>query len=296
MPIVTGCATPIRYDTRGSGPGVLLVAGTGYPAATWPPEIVDGLARSHTVVTFDHRGTGASPGSPDDYTTRTFAEDAAAVLDAAGTGPAHIVGHSVGGRVAQWLAADRPDIVLSVTLASTGPGRVLGDRLPATGVPIRTVLRLEALGYEGFIRDLQRRTFFTSSFVREHPDRVRWLGDAFWNDRPTLEEYLKHVIARQNHDASGILAGFRVPTLVIVGELDDHQGDTGSHREQAQHLADRIPGARMEILPGVVHGVFWERAEQMGEVLTDWLAGLTPTSRSSHVAPTGDEIEGGRGR
>jgi pimeloyl-ACP methyl ester carboxylesterase len=281
MPVVTVGSTTIRYETRGSGPTVLFIAGTGYPAATWPPEVIDGLAGRYTVLTFDHRGSGASPGAPGDYTTRVFAGDAAAAIDAAGLGPVHVVGHSMGGRVAQWLAADHPDMVSSAILASTGPGRVIGDRLPATGVPIRTVLRLESLGYEGFIRDLQRRTFFTPEFVRERPDQVRWLGDAFWDHRPRLEDYLKHVLARQNHDGSGILGRIQAPTLVLVGELDHHQGDTGSHLDQARHLAEHIPGARLVVLPGVTHGIFWERTEQTVRALLDWLATVTGRASSS---------------
>ena len=62
----------------------VLVAGTGYPGATWGPELVEPLAAHHTVLTFDHRGTGRTPSTPERYSTRGFAADAIALVDALG--------------------------------------------------------------------------------------------------------------------------------------------------------------------------------------------------------------------
>src|SRR5690348_13448092 len=66
---------PIAYELDGSGTPLVLIAGTGYPGATWPPELVSALAKHHAVLTFDHRGTGTTPPSPEPYTTRLFAAD-----------------------------------------------------------------------------------------------------------------------------------------------------------------------------------------------------------------------------
>ena len=68
--------------------------------------MVDELARHFAVVTFDYRGTGETPGTPEEYTTRLFAADVRALIRELGRGPAHVLGHSMGGRVAQWVAID----------------------------------------------------------------------------------------------------------------------------------------------------------------------------------------------
>jgi pimeloyl-ACP methyl ester carboxylesterase len=260
----------IHFRVTGSGPPLLLIAGTGYPGATWPPEVVDSWATAFSVITYDHRGTGDSAGTDDEYTTRLFAGDAAQVVSAAASGPVAVIGHSMGGRVAQWLSLDRPDLVGRLVLVGSGAGRLRADHT-AGGVPIRTVLLLTELGYEGYIRDLQRRTFFTAEFVADNPAPVRWLGDAFWAHRPSLEQYLKHVVARQSHDTSSILDRIEHRTLVVVGARDIHTGDTGSHVDQSRYLAERIPRATLETIPDVAHGPFWEMPDVTTRLIGDWL-------------------------
>ncbi|HUQ17414.1 MAG TPA: hypothetical protein VM070_06475, partial [Candidatus Saccharimonadales bacterium] len=65
MPSLAVGGQRIAYEVRGSGDPLLLVAGTGYPGSTWSPELLAPLAAAHTVITFDHRGTGDSPASAD---------------------------------------------------------------------------------------------------------------------------------------------------------------------------------------------------------------------------------------
>lgn len=271
MPAIVSGDTNIHYQVRGDGPALLLIAGTGYPGATWGPDLVEPLAEDSTTIVYDHRGTGASPGTDGRYTTRLFAEDAAAVLRAVDAGPAHVVGHSMGGRVAQWLAFDHPGLVESLVLAASGPGHRWSDQQTTAGIPIPTVLRLVDLGYEGYIRERQRTTFFTEEFARNHPERVEWLGDAFWQNRPPLEDYLKHVVARQMHDATAILGELTKPAQVLAGQLDTHRGGTGSHVDQARFLAERLPRARLDLLPGLRHGFFWEAPALSVAALRRWI-------------------------
>lgn len=259
----------IHYEVAGSGPPLLLIAGTGYPGATWPPDLVERLSRDFSVIVYDHRGTGKSEAGSESYSTRLFAEDASRLLETVGMGPALVVGHSMGGRVAQWLARLRPERVDGLVLAATGAGGSK-DHQAAAGLPIQSVVSLVELGYEHFIRERQRRTFFTEEFARAQPDRVRWLGDAFWENHPSLEDYLKHVVARQEHDARSFLSSIRQPTLVLVGSRDTHGGDTGSHLSQALYLADHIPGAKLVILSDVSHGFFWQDPGAAVDAIDEW--------------------------
>ncbi len=93
MAYVDSDGARIRYHVRGWGPPLMLIAGTGYSGTTWHPRLCEELAGSHTVITFDHRGTGGSSGSGEGWTTQTFAHDALAVLRAIDCGPAHVLGH-----------------------------------------------------------------------------------------------------------------------------------------------------------------------------------------------------------
>ena len=263
---------PLAHEVHAGGPGaaVVLVAGTGYPGSTWPPDLVERLAVDRPVITFDHRGTGGTAGTPDAYSTRLFASDLAGLLDDLRTGPAHVVGHSMGGRVAQWLALDRPDLVVTLVLAASGPGQFTDGHAQTAGIPVRTALRIAEAGYEGYMRDQISSSFFTTAFRAAHPDRVAWLVDAFWSDRPTLEDYLKHVAARQEHRTTERLAEIARPTLVLIGDEDTHVGGTGSHWEQSRYLASAIPNAELEVIAGAKHGFFWSHTDETAAAIGTW--------------------------
>lgn len=249
---------PVAHRIVGSGPPLLLLAGTGYAGSTWPDTFVEPLSAHFTVVTFDYRGTGATPGTDDQYSTRLFAADAALLLRTLKLEPAHVLGHSMGGRVAQWLAIDEPSAVRGLVLAASGPGPIRRDRPHLTGIPANVCLALVEKGYERYIGDQIRSTFFTPEFLASDPATVDGLIAAFWKDRPQLPDYLSHVIARQGHDTVDRLGEIAQPTLVLVGERDTHAGGTGSHVEQSRYLADHLPHATFRFVPDAAHGYFWQ--------------------------------------
>ncbi len=272
MPVVRLGDLPMHHQLRGDGVPIVLVAGTGYPGATWHPDLVEPLAARHAVLTFDHRGTGATPSTPERYSTRLFAGDALDLMDALGLPAAHVVGHSMGGRVAQWMALDRPDRVRSLVLAATGPGELRADRPVTRGIPVHTARDMIELGYERYMREHIAATFFTPEFVASEPERVEWLVRAFWEHRPSLEEYLRHVVARQEHQTADLLAGIRRPALVLIGDRDTHQGGTGVHWEQSAYLVERLPAAERRVIEGASHGYFWQLPEGSAEILLEWAA------------------------
>ncbi len=263
---------PIAYELRGKGVPIVLVAGTGYPGATWPPEFVQPLLVRHAVLTFDHRGTGATPASGEKYSTRLFAQDALGLMDALGLPPAHVLGHSMGGRVAQWMALDRPERIRTLVLAASGPGQFRDDKPVTRGIPVHAAKEMIELGYERYMREHIRDTFFTPEFAAAHPERVAWLHDTFWAHRPDLENYLRHVLARQEHQTADRLAEIRMPTLIMIGDRDTQIMGTGSHVEQSEFLMAHLPNATKRVVEGAAHGSFWERPERTAEILLEWTA------------------------
>lgn len=272
MPVIDVNGLSMGYELRGSGDPIVLVAGTGYAGATWAPTLVEPLATHHTVLTFDHRGTGVTPPTRERFSTRLFAEDAIALMDALRLPAAHVVGHSMGGRVAQWMTLDHPDRVRSLVLAATGPGQWDGGTPVQRGIPLHTALAMIEHGYEGYMREHIRDTFFTPEFAEAHPEVVGWLVTAFWDSRPTLESYLRHIVARQEHQTADRLADISRPSLVLIGDRDRHQGGTGVHWEQSQALLKAVPGAVIEVIPDASHGYFWQAPELSARILLDWAA------------------------
>ncbi|WP_330251052.1 alpha/beta hydrolase [Nocardia sp. NBC_00565] len=100
----------LAYDVRGSGQALLLIHGSGVPAAIWGRTIDDLTTDGHRVIAYDRRGYGASTHAPvRDY--RRHVADAVFLLEQVAAGPASVVGWSSGGNIALALTADRPDLV-----------------------------------------------------------------------------------------------------------------------------------------------------------------------------------------
>lgn len=261
---------PITYRISGDGPPLVLIAGTAFPGATWDDDLVGPLATDHTVLTFDHRATGATPATGERLSTRIFARDAVGLMDALDLPAAHVLGHSMGGRVAQWIALERPDRVRSLLLAATGPGQFRDDRPVTRGIPLQTAKGLIEHGYEGYMREHIAATFFTPEFVIAHPDRVDRLFRLFWDHRPDVEGYLRHVIARQEHQTAERLAEIRMPSLILIGDRDTQVMGTGSHWEQSAYLVAHLPNATMRVVEDAAHGYFWQRPERTVELIREW--------------------------
>lgn len=260
----------IRYEVRGHGPPLMLIAGTGYSGTTWHPDLCRELAQDHTLITFDHRGTGRSSSTQDDYTTAMFGRDASAVLRAVGSGPAHVLGHSMGGRVAQELYFADPDAVQSLVFAASGAGTPQPQPVSRVGVPLKAVRSMVTVGFDQYIRDKHRANFFTEAFAAEHPEEVEWLDQAYIESAPSLDDYLQHIRARQAHGAAARLADVRVPVLVVVGTADTNVGGTGSHVDGAHELCRLVPHARLELLPGARHGFLWEDVAASVRLIRDF--------------------------
>ena len=271
MPFLDINGGPIHYDSRGAGSTLLYIAGTGFSGKTWWPPSIERMAKQFRVITWDLRGTGESPSLPGVYSTRGFADDAAELLVQLDAGPAHVLGHSMGGRVAQWLALDHPERVQSLILASAGSGRFPGND-HAFGVPVKHAASMISHGYAGSVVLSMESSWFPREIVDRDRHLVDWVFGRFWSTRPSLEDYLRHVAARQDHQTSERLSEIKAPTLVLIGDKDHHVGGTGSHFEQSRYLADHIPGAKLQIIPGAMHGLLWQEPDLTDGSVEAWIA------------------------
>ncbi|GAB3569151.1 alpha/beta fold hydrolase [Spelaeicoccus albus] len=245
--------TRIRYWTSGAGTPILLIAGQALPHSSWGTE-VDRLASRHTVVTYDHRGVGESDGPVDEpYTTRGMAADAVAILDDLGIDRAHVYGFSMGGRIAQWLAADHPDRVGALVLGSTTPGDAHGVRRSRRATQILI----------GTDRRALLELFYTPEWIDAN-DMQSTAPLAKPHNRQTLALHYK---ASEGHDGWDALSHIAAPTLVVHGS-DDELAPV----RNASIAAERIPDSRLVILDGARHGYFAEFPDVSDTVL-DFIAG-----------------------
>ena len=114
MPYSQAGDVKLYYETFGDGVPLLFVSGTGWPGAPWKLQQVPAFSDRYRVIVYDHRGVGKSDAPKGPYSTRQFAQDAIHLLDAIGVKePTRLIGHSMGGRVCQWIAIDHPQRVLN---------------------------------------------------------------------------------------------------------------------------------------------------------------------------------------
>jgi pimeloyl-ACP methyl ester carboxylesterase len=178
----------------------------------------------------------------------------------------------MGGRVAQWMALDGPESIRSLVLAASGPGQIRDDWPLMRGIPLKTAVSLIENGYEGHMRKAIRGSFFTPEFTAERPEAVEALISAFWEHRPALEDYQKHVVARQQHQTAELLGCITMPTLILIGDRDTGIGGTGSHMEQSEYLARHLPQAELRVIPDTAHGYFWQKPEETMGIIGEFLA------------------------
>ena len=246
-------------------PPVLLVMGLSASMLHWEDEFCERLAAGgRFVIRYDHRDTGRSvtypPGAPG-YTSGDLDADAAGVIDALGVSPAHIVGFSAGGGIAQVLALDYPDRVASLTLISTSSGS--GDDLPGMSDELRA--RFADPPPEPNWSDREAVIDYLVEEERAYAARSRPFEEV--ERRELAERILDRTIdiaaSMKNHwilpDEGGgwreRLGEIRMPTLVIHGTEDPF-----FQLGHALALEREIPGARLV------------RVEQMGHELprTAW--------------------------
>ena len=266
MPSLRLDDTEIHYEVHGEGPPFLFMSQTATHGAIWKPFQVPEFSRDHRVIIYDQRGTGRSPARSTDFSTARLAQDAAALLDHLDAEGAIVCGHSNGGRVAQLLTLDHPHMVKALILASAGGTH------RSKGIPIKMCVELTEKGYERYVREHSVEVGFTKEFIAAHPDQVASIIDLLVSDLTPLENFLGHVIGRQEYDATPRLKEIRVPTLVLVGEDEDHGSSHGiTHKQFAGELAAAIPGAEFVVIGGHGHYYPMADAQQTHRIMRDFL-------------------------
>ena len=237
-----------HYETYGAGTPFLFLSGTATDGEVWKRHQVPEFSRDHRVIIFDQRLTGKTKARSPQLSTKRLADDAAALLRHLGAGNAIVLGHSMGGRVAQLMALDHPGTVGKLILASTGAS------FPGRGIPVKMCVELVEKGYQRYLREHALEVGFTPEFIAANRAAVEEFLAVRLADPPPLESFLRLVVARQETDTSARLKEIKVPTLVTVGDAEGHPDASGiSHVSSSELLARNIPGARFVVIPGQGH-------------------------------------------
>ena len=251
----------LHFETLGDprNPPLLLIMGLALSSRAWDrlPQI---MAEKFHVITFDNRGTGRSARTRGPYRMQKLADDAAAVIEAAGVASAHVFGISMGGMIAQELAIRHPERVRSLALGCT-----FASWRKAKAPSLRTKLDLLMLNL-GFVGPRRiGRLLVSAEWHEANPGAaLDWIRRA---ERTALRFATAQVMAIARHNALPRLSLVKAPTLVITGSADRLVPPVNS-----EVLARNIPGARLLVLPGAGHCFPLEReAETVRELQLHFL-------------------------
>ncbi|MBE9209557.1 alpha/beta hydrolase [Nostoc sp. LEGE 06077] len=262
MPKVQVNGIELFYEIKGTGEPLLLIAGFMCDRSYWSL-LLPYLVSQYQVIRFDNRGIGQSsiPNSP--YSTQRMANDAAALLDILGINQVHLVGHSMGGQIAQELALLYPQKIKSlILLASLAKGDQRFNSLIEAWGDLATTIDLKL--YEKLIFPW----IFTDNFY-SIPEMVEQLIEWVINYpfAPTAHGIYHQSRAIINHDTTDRIQQIHCPTLVMVG-----QQDILTPVKFSEQLAQGIPLAELQVIAHGGHGFLIESTEVVTQAMLKFLA------------------------
>lgn len=256
----------LYYKEYGQGEALILIPGMGVDHKGWLYQ-VPVFKRHYRVILFDPRSLGRSERPRQLYDVKTMADDVLGLMDRLGIQRAHIMGHSLGGVVAQEIAVNHPERVIKLILVSSSLGKgepqdfnpelleVLGLKEGDTQIDFsRLNVRrtLYALVGMTFNKKSYRKTMQFLSMLFFQPSKFEGLADQ-----------LKAVSDYSSRDK---ISQIKSPTLVITGAEDRL---VSPHCSEV--LAEKIPNAELMMVPGASHALNIETPYQFNQTILAFL-------------------------
>ncbi len=258
MPLLTANGIELFYHEAGEGPPLLWLPGMSGDHTAFVAQYVHFRPR-HRCIGIDPRGAGRSSAPPGPYRLQEMAADAVALLDHLGIERVDVVGHSMGGRIAQELALGWPQRVGRLALLATGAG------LDPWNVALvqSWLTQRRCLSREDWLRGIALWMFSPASFKKSG-----WIEAFVRNTLRTPEQPLAALEAQAaailGCDRRAEVGRIQAPTLVMAGESDFALAP-------ARELAGLIPGAQWQVLPGAGHILHAEQPAAVNAALAAFL-------------------------
>jgi pimeloyl-ACP methyl ester carboxylesterase len=264
MPTVSANGVDLWVEQEGNGDDVLFISGLADEGACWVDQVA-GLRDRYRTTIFDNRGVGRSATPDGPFQITDFAADTAALMNELGLESAHIVGSSMGGAIAQELALSRPERVRSLVLNGTWSR---GDRF------LHEIFRswMWSAQKANSIRDflVAVNLWCFSPRIWNEGIMDQWLEAAAASPyAQSVDAFCRSAEALLGHDTADRLGAISAPTLVTVGELDLVLPPRFS-----RDLFERIPGARLVVVPEAGHQPFQELPEDYNQILVKFWQSL----------------------
>ncbi len=261
MATLTTADAELHYEERGAGAPILFLHGLGSSAEAWAPQL-DHFSAKYRCIALDARGSGLSrdlahPHGP--FSLRTFARDAATLLERTGAAPAHVVGLSMGGMIAFQLAVDSPRSVRTLTICNSAPAVV--PRTPREHAALLSrKLMARVLGPKAMGKMLAPRLF---PKPEQAALRASFIESMARNDR---RAYLATTNAIVGWSVEGRIGEIEAPALILAADGD--YTPVASKEAYARRMKD----ARVVVAPNARHAFPVEDPDRFNAYLEEFLA------------------------
>ncbi len=258
MPFAKINNVSLYYDTYGDGAPLVLIAGLGSDSMSWF-NVIEDLSRNNKLIVFDNRGCGRSDYPSGKITIEDMAEDTVGLLEYLKIDKANILGHSMGGYIAQEIAIKYPERVNNLILVSTAANTTARNKLIFKEFS-------EILNTDGY-SDLWFKSWIEWLFTEEVQSDTSFI-DLFISNAlkyPYLQKpsgFDSQVNAINSYDCRSNLPLIKAKTFIISGSED-----ILITPENSLFLSEKIPDSTLEILNNAAHSIQVENPKAFSEAV-----------------------------
>ncbi|MCF6775073.1 alpha/beta hydrolase [Thiotrichales bacterium 19X7-9] len=261
MPFIQANNIKFYYEQQGSGKDLVLITGLSSDHNAWQA-VTPWLSKHYKVTVFDNRGAGQSDVPEGNYSIDMMAEDTKAIMDELNIDSAYVVGHSMGGMIAEQLAIKYPQKVNALGIVCSAAKRNARSNqwLELSGKMIEAEIDAP------IIADYTFSYLFGSDFIANASNAQNWLDLILSNPYPqTLAGYKSQLYATQTYNALDTLAEIKTKTLIIAG-----RDDILTPLSASEAIHQVINQSELTILP-CGHMPNIECPEKLADEIINWL-------------------------
>lgn len=250
----------LYYEQTGAGPDLILISGLSGDHSMWDPKYFTDYFR---VLTFDNRGVGQTDTPNTPYSMEEFMNDTVTLCHSLGIKKAHFVGHSMGGHIVQYIAANYPELVDKAIIACSEQKFSIISYLA-------TKLQIDLRQYNIHKKTLIENylpLLFSTDYLSHSENRDNFIRLTLNNPYPQSDEgYIAQVEALRKHNTINLLPKIKSPTLVIGCDKDLLTPHVNS-----VFLQNHIPGAKLVTIKNCGHAPFIEKPHEFYKIIFRFL-------------------------
>ena len=252
----------LYYEIHGKGFPLLMILGLSENIYWLDPPLIEELSKSFKVIIFDNRDVGRSDRTEGEFTCKMMADDTDGLMDALDINKAHILGHSMGGFIAQELVLNYPERVEKLILCSSGCG---GSKAPLINPKtMRFLMKLSRREHTRKVIEEGMPHMFSEDFIKNNSEYIKKKIEDILTIPTEPEVFMQQISTRFNSYRR--LKNIKVPTLILHGK-EDILLPPGN----AELLAEKIFGAKLIYFENVAHMIFLEEPRKFIDEIIEFL-------------------------